>query len=108
MIDTASGSCGFPVHTIFHITNHLFTNAEISEEDKEDVLKVFGIDFDEKSVRVARTLNLIAGDGEANVLHLNTLDYERWSDKENDRKWLDNYGTGYKRLEKLMVEIFRR
>jgi len=68
------------------------------------VLRVFGIDFDEKSVRVARTLNLIAGDGEANVLHLNSLDYERWSDKENDRKWLDIYGKGYKRLEKLLVD----
>ncbi|MFZ3167558.1 MAG: type I restriction enzyme HsdR N-terminal domain-containing protein [Candidatus Methanoperedens sp.] len=71
MIDTASGSCGFPVHTIFHITGHLFTNSEISDEDKEDVLRIFGIDFDEKTVRVARTLNLIAGDGETNVLHLN-------------------------------------
>jgi ribosomal protein L11 methylase PrmA len=38
--------------------------------------KVFAIDFDEKAVRVARTLNLIAGDGQTNVLHLNTLDYE--------------------------------
>jgi len=35
--------------------------------------KVFGIDFDDKSVRVARCLNLIAGDGETNVLHLNAL-----------------------------------
>ncbi len=101
MIDTAAGSCGFPVHTIFKITDHLFSTAEISDEEKEDVLKVFGIDFDEKSVRVARTLNLIAGDGETNVLHLNTLDYERWTDKEKDRKWLDTYGKGYKRLEEL-------
>lgn len=104
MIDTASGSCGFPVHTIFKMTNHLFTNAEISDEDKEDVLRVFGIDFDEKTVRVARTLNLIAGDGETNVLHLNSLDYERWKDKEKDRKWLDTYGKGYKRLEQLAVD----
>jgi len=102
MIDTAAGSCGFPVHTIFKITGHLFSSAEISDEEKEDVLKVFGIDFDEKSVRVARTLNLIAGDGETNVLHLNTLDYERWSDKEKDRKWLATYGKGYDRLEKLV------
>ncbi|OQA91519.1 MAG: Restriction enzyme BgcI subunit alpha [Elusimicrobia bacterium ADurb.Bin231] len=103
MIDTAAGSCGFPVHTIFKITGHLFSSSEISEEEKEDVLKVFGIDFDEKSVRVARTLNLIAGDGETNVLHLNTLDYERWSDKEKDRKWLSTYGKGYERLEQLAV-----
>jgi type I restriction enzyme M protein len=80
MIDTASGSCGFPVHTIFYLTGHLFENADISQEEKEDVLKVFGIDFDEKVVRVARTLNLIAGDGETNVLHLNTLDYDRWNE----------------------------
>lgn len=105
MIDTASGSCGFPVHTIFQITGHLFTNAEISEQDKQHVLKVFGIDFDEKTVRVARTLNLIAGDGETNVLHLNALDYERWSDKtEKDKKWINTYGKGFERLEKLRAE----
>lgn len=102
MIDTASGSCGFPVHTIFKLTGHLFTNAEISKEDKKHVLKIFGIDFDEKTVRVARTLNLIAGDGETNVLHLNTLDYERWDDKtEKDKKWINTYGKGFSRLEKL-------
>ena len=102
MIDTASGSCGFPVHTIFKLTGHLFTNAEISDEDKQDILRVFGIDFDEKTVRVARTLNLIAGDGEANVLHLNTLDFDRWEDKtEKDRSWINTYGDGFKRLEKL-------
>ena len=104
MIDTASGSCGFPVHTIFKLTGHLFTNAEISEHDKQDILKIFGIDFDEKTVRVARTLNLIAGDGETNVLHLNALDYERWSDKINDRKWLNTYGKGFERLEALKTD----
>jgi len=101
MIDPAAGSCGFPVHTIFHITGHLFSNVDISEEEKDDILKIFGIDFDEKAVRVARTLNLIAGDGESNVLHLNSLDYMRWTDKEKDRKWLETYGKGYSRLEKL-------
>ncbi len=105
MIDTASGSCGFPVHTIFKLTGHLFTNAEIPDEDKQHVLKVFGIDFDEKTVRVARTLNLIAGDGETNVLHLNTLDFDRWKDKtEKDKKWINTYGKGFERLEKLRAE----
>ena len=105
MIDTASGSCGFPMHTIFKLTGHLFTNEEISKDDKQNVLKVFGIDFDEKTVRVARTLNLIAGDGETNVLHLNTLDFDRWNDKtEKDRKWINTYGNGFQRLEKLRAE----
>ena len=105
MIDTASGSCGFPVHTIFKITGTLFTNVGISAADRENVLKVFGIDFDEKTVRVARTLNLIAGDGEANVLYLNTLDYERWSDRaERDRIWIMTYGRGFDRLKELRAQ----
>ena len=105
MIDTASGSCGFPVHTIFKLTGTLFTNAEIPPDDKENVLKVFGIDFDEKTVRVARTLNLIAGDGETNVLHLNTLDYERWSDNtDRNSRWIRTYGDGFERLKDLRAE----
>ena len=101
MIDSAAGSCGFTVHTIFYLTGHLFENQEISAEEKEDVLKVFGIDFDEKVVRVARTLNLIAGDGETNVLHLNTLDYDRWNETISNLNWYSTYGKGYERLEKL-------
>lgn len=105
MIDTAAGSCGFPVHTVFKLTGTLFTNAEIPAADKEHVLKVFGIDFDEKTVRVARTLNLIAGDGETNVLHLNTLDYERWDDStERNSRWVRTYGDGFDRLKALRME----
>ena len=105
MIDTAAGSCGFPVHTIFKLTGTLFTNAEIPPEGKEHVLKVFGIDFDERTVRVARTLNLIAGDGETNVLHLNTIDYERWNDNtERNSRWVRTYGDGFDRLKALRGE----
>jgi type I restriction enzyme M protein len=99
MIDPAAGSCGFTVHTIFQMTGHLFNNVEISQAEKEDVLKVFGIDFDEKVVRVARTLNLIAGDGESNVMHLNSLDYDRWNETVNNPDWRDTYGGGFRRLE---------
>ncbi len=105
LIDTAAGSCGFPVHAMFKLTGNLFTSTDIREDDKQDIEKIFGIDFDEKTVRVARTLNLIAGDGETNVLHLNTLDFDRWKDKtEKNPKWRDTYGTGFKRLEKLRVD----
>ncbi len=104
MIDPAAGSCGFTVHTIFQVTGHLFENADISQEEKEDVLKVFGIDFDEKVVRVARTLNLIAGDGETNVMHLNSLDYDRWSETVTNPEWLDTYGSGFKRLKALIKD----
>ncbi len=113
MIDTAAGSCGFPVHTIFHVweqimkdeglnKSHLFTTEKKPARCETYVQeKVFAIDFDEKAVRVGRTLNLIAGDGQTNVLHLNTLDYERWDEKTKDEEWTDIYGVGWKKLRKL-------
>ncbi len=106
MIDTASGSCGFPVHAFFHVTKSHFTNTQRSEDDQRYILNnVFGIDYDEKPVRVARTLNLIAGDGETNVLHLNTLDYERWDDStEKNSRWIRTYGDGFERLKSLRAE----
>ncbi|MDR1847032.1 MAG: N-6 DNA methylase [Bacteroidales bacterium] len=107
MIDTAAGSCGFPVHTIFYVweqilkakgvnKSHLFTLEQKPAECTDYVNNnVFAIDFDEKAVRVARTLNLIAGDGQTNVLHLNTLDYERWNQNIEDQAWLRTYSQGW-------------
>ena len=116
MIDTAAGSCGFPVHTIFHVWNqiiqdlgldqgHLFTLEQKPPRCVDYVKdKVFAIDFDEKAVRVGRTLNLIAGDGQTNVLHLNTLDWERWDERTEDEDWVDVYNEGWKKLRKLREE----
>lgn len=113
MIDTASGSCGFPVHTIFYVweqilkskgleRSHLFTLEQKPAECTDYVNdNVFAIDFDEKAVRVSRTLNLIAGDGQTNVLHLNTLDYERWEQNLDSEDWHDTYFEGWKKLKKL-------
>lgn len=112
IIDTASGSCGFPVHTIFYVwqkilerkklgKSHLFTLEKKDEECTDYVQqKVFAIDFDERAVRVARTLNLIAGDGQTNVLHLNNLDYERWDERTSDEAWQNVYYEGWRRLKK--------
>ena len=81
----------------------MFTAEEKLPEQTDYVKeKVFAIDFDEKAVRVSRTLNLIAGDGQTNVLHLNTLDWERWDDNYNDNNWSDVYGNGWKNLRKLL------
>jgi type I restriction enzyme M protein len=117
LIDTAAGSCGFPVHGIFHVweqimkeeglaKSHLFTTEKKPARCEDYVRnKVFAIDFDEKAVRVGRTLNLIAGDGQTNVLHLNTLDYERWHEKtDDDETWRDIYGEGWKKLRKLRAD----
>jgi len=111
MIDTAAGSCGFPVHTMFYVWKNIIKEFGLPEShlfsvDKKpsrciDYIneKVFAIDFDEKTVRVARTLNLIAGDGQTNVIHLNTLDWERWDENINDEDWIDTYYEGWKRFK---------
>ena len=114
MIDTACGSCGFTVHTLFNVWQKLknqgkaqfanFSNQKLTSAQKDYVNNVFGIDFDEKSVRVARTLNMIAGDGKTNVLHLNTLDYTRWEEKLKDSSWAKTYLDGYYRLLDLATD----
>jgi type I restriction enzyme M protein len=113
MIDTACGSSGFPAHTMFKVwhdiinelgldVSHLFSLEEKPPRCDDYVKeKVFGIDFDEKAVRVARCLNLIAGDGESNILHLNTLDFQRWDETVKQDEWNDTYSAGWKRLRKL-------
>ena len=104
LIDTASGSCGFPIHSMFHVWGSIDKGHSYPKPARaEDYVQrnVFAIDFDERVVRVGRTLNLIAGDGQTNVLHLNTLDYEHWDQKTKDEDWLDTYNEGWKRLKKL-------
>jgi len=114
LIDTACGSAGFTVHSIFkvwqdiirdegHDISHLFTMEKKPERCYEYVRNnIFAIDFDEKAVRVARCLNLIAGDGQTNVLHLNTLDWKRWDDTMKGQEWNDTYNEGWKKLRKLL------
>ncbi len=82
VIDTAAGSCGFTVHTIFHVWGNEFTangpapwQAEYARE------RVFAIDFDPRSIKIAKALNLIAGDGRTNVYRANTLDPRSWPDE---------------------------
>lgn len=113
VVDTACGSAGFTVHAMFHVwrniisdmgkeESHLFTMEEKPARCVDYVKdNVFAIDFDEKSVRVSRCLNLIAGDGETNVLHLNTLDWTKWDETTKQDEWQDTYGAGWRRLRKL-------
>jgi type I restriction enzyme M protein len=113
MIDTAAGSCGFPVHTIFYVWeklnpngNNSFSTDEKTNEQKRYVREnVFAMDFDLKAVRVGRTLNLIAGDGETNVIELNSLDYERWEvDYPAKPYWKKYFQPGFDNLVELRTD----
>lgn len=116
MIDPASGSCGFPIHTCFYVwkqiykekgieASHLFTAEDKIPECKDYVREnIFGIDFDEKSVRVSKMLNLIAGDGHSNVLYLNSIDYDDWDEWIKNEDWIDIYNDGWKKLKKFRTK----
>jgi len=108
MIDTAAGSCGFPMHCTLYVWNkinpdkpNLLTNNTRTQKEIDYVKnKIFAIDFDERSVRIGRTLNIIAGDGHTNVLRLNTLDYTRWEETVKEEDWRETYNDGWQRLQK--------
>lgn len=82
IVDTAAGSCGFTVHGIFHVWGDVFT-AKGPNKWQSDyaATHVYGLDFDPRSVKIARALNLIAGDGKTNVYRANTLDPKTWGEE---------------------------
>lgn len=79
VIDTACGSGGFLIHAMDYVTSQNCLNpAQMSNYAKEHL---FGIDFDEKSSKIARAMMLIAGDGKSHIYKANSLD---GADKEWD------------------------
>ena len=82
LIDTAAGSCGFTVHSIFHVWGNEFTaDGPAPWQASYANSMVYAIDFDPRSIKIAKALNLIAGDGKTNVYRANTLDPRGWSDE---------------------------
>lgn len=84
MIDTAAGSCGFPVHTMQYVNEHEITENNYGEDTKERQKgyaqeHLYAIDFDPRSTKISKAVMLIAGDGRTNVVNANTLDSTIWS-----------------------------
>ena len=82
VIDTAAGSCGFTVHSIFHVWGDEFTASGPAAWQSDYAREhVYAIDFDSRSIKIAKALNLIAGDGRTNVYRANTLNPRSWDDE---------------------------
>jgi len=93
VIDTAAGSCGFTVHTIFWIWGEESIGSPTREQADYAGTMVYGIDFDDRAVKIAKALNLIAGDGKQNIYKLNTLDSKSWNEegKAGFKKFLSRF-----------------
>ena len=69
-IDPAAGSCGFTIHTFFYLWGEESISSPTREQAEYAGTMVYGIDFDDRAVKIAKALNLIAGDGKSNVYKL--------------------------------------
>ena len=86
VIDPASGSGGFLIHTMQWVWDkHM---SEKSHETQIDYAKthVYGIDFDDKPVKISRALMLIAGDGKSHIFKLNSLKPKEWMGEEGEKE----------------------
>ena len=82
VIDTACGSSGFTVHSIFWVAGQQFTANGLPPAISEyAATMVYAIDSSPKAVKIAKALNLIAGDGKSNVYELNSLNPPKWSEE---------------------------
>lgn len=82
VVDPACGSSGFTVHSIFYLASEQFSTNGLPPHITEYAGNmVFAIDSSPKAVKIAKALNLIAGDGKSNVYELNSLNPPKWSEE---------------------------
>ncbi len=81
VIDTACGSCGFTMHAILWVWREPLNARGPNQWQREYAsTHAYGLDFDARSVKIGKALNLIAGDGRTNVYRANTLAPHLWDD----------------------------
>jgi len=85
IIDPACGSGGFLIHSMWWVWQHDLNDADRETQIEYARRYIFGIDFDEKSAKIARALMLIAGDGRSHILKLNSLDIREWQGEEREK-----------------------
>lgn len=86
IIDPASGSGGFLIHAMQWVWGQHMEN--ISKETRIEYARthLYGIDFDDKPVKISRALMLIAGDGRSHVFKLNSLSPKEWHGEDAEKE----------------------
>lgn len=103
ILDPACGSGGFIVMVLDHVRKQIaqeifpdldgplliekYNSFEVNERVKEYAENnIFGFDFDPDLKKAARMNMVMAGDGHANVFHVNSLAYPKWDHPEEITK----------------------
>lgn len=71
VLDPACGSGGFLLQTLHYMAEE--NGLSPAEVERYCASKLWGFDIDSRAVRVAKALMILAGDGSANVMRLNSL-----------------------------------
>ncbi len=85
IVDPASGSGGFLIHAMQWVWEYSLGN--LSHETKVEYARshIYGIDFDDKPVKISRALMLIAGDGRSHIFKLNSLSPKEWQGDDEEK-----------------------
>lgn len=86
IIDPACGSGGFLIHAMQYVWSNSLKHADKSARSDYASRYVYGIDFDDKPVKIARAMMLIAGDGKSHILKLNSLNTKEWQGDESEKE----------------------
>lgn len=82
VIDPACGSAGFLLHSVMWVAGGLVSGQPLPESAKNFAqYKIYGIDFAEKAVKIAKAINLIVGDGKSHVYKDNSLAPHSWAEE---------------------------
>lgn len=85
IIDPACGSGGFLIHAMRYVWNNKLGKKGKEVQTEYASKYIYGIDFDDKPVRIARAMMLIAGDGKSHILKLNSLNPKEWQGDEQEK-----------------------
>jgi type I restriction enzyme M protein len=103
VLDPACGSGGFLVMVLEHVRKQIamelfpdldgpllaekYNSVEVNERVKQYAeTRIFGFDFDPDLKKAARMNMVMAGDGHANIFHVNSLAYPNWEHPEEIEK----------------------
>lgn len=86
IIDPASGSGGFLIHAMQWVWDNYMSELSRQTQIEYAQTHVYGIDFDDKPVKISRALMLIAGDGKSHIFKLNSLNPKEWQGDEAEKE----------------------
>jgi type I restriction enzyme M protein len=82
VIDPACGSAGFLLHAVMWVAGGIISGKPLPENARNFAQdKIYGIDFNEKAVKIAKAINLIVGDGRSHIYKDNSLAPHTWNNE---------------------------